>query len=121
MVSFCKIFSLDRDSNPRSRHSESDDQSTAPLRQNEIVVKHIYIYDRYSEKQLQLLKRSNLRLLQLSIAHSEEHRAVFSEPPVTAFRQCKNLKDMIVRARLANDNHGKITISVFEVMSILYI
>ena len=32
-----------------------------------------------------------------------DHRAVFPEPPVAAFRRCKNLKDMLVRARLTNN------------------
>ena len=41
------------------------------------------------------------------LSNSEEHRAVFPEPPVTAFRRCKNLKDMLVRARLTNDNNDK--------------
>ena len=39
------------------------------------------------------------------LANSEEHGAVFPEPPVTAFRRCKNLKDMLVRARLTKNNN----------------
>ena len=32
------------------------------------------------------------------------YREVFPEPLVIAFRLCENLKDMLVRARLATDN-----------------
>ena len=39
------------------------------------------------------------------LSNSEEHREVFPEPPVTAFRRCKNLKDLLVRARLTNNNN----------------
>ena len=39
------------------------------------------------------------------LSNSEEHREVFPEPPVTAFRRCKNLKDLLVRARLATNNN----------------
>ena len=35
------------------------------------------------------------------LSNSEEHREVFPEPPVTAFRRFKNLKGLLVRARLA--------------------
>ena len=48
-----------------------------------------------------------VRGLHSMLSNSEEHRAVFPEPPVTAFRRCKNLKDMLVRARLTNDNNDK--------------
>ena len=37
------------------------------------------------------------------LSNSEEHRVVFPEPPVTAFRRCKNVKDILVRARLTNN------------------
>ena len=40
------------------------------------------------------------------LSNSEEHREVFPETPVTAFRRCKNLKDLLVRARLATNNNG---------------
>ena len=30
---------------------------------------------------------------------------MFPEPSVTAFRRCKNLKDLLVRARLATNNN----------------
>ena len=42
------------------------------------------------------------------LTNSEEHRRVFPEPPLIAFRRCKNLKDMLVRARLSSYNlrHG---------------
>ena len=33
---------------------------------------------------------------------SEEHKEVFPVPPVVAFRRCKNLKDILVRARLTS-------------------
>ena len=39
------------------------------------------------------------------LSNSEERREVFPEPPVTAFRRCKNLKDRLVRARLATNNN----------------
>ena len=39
------------------------------------------------------------------LSNSEEHREVFPEPPVTAFRRCKNLKDLLVRARLATNKN----------------
>ena len=39
------------------------------------------------------------------LSNSEEHRVVFPEPPVTAFRRCKYLKDILVRARLTNNNN----------------
>ena len=38
--------------------------------------------------------------------NSEEHRKVFPEPPLIAFRRCKNLKDILVRARLSNEGNG---------------
>ena len=38
-------------------------------------------------------------------ANSAEHGVVFPEPPVTAFRQSKNLMDMLVRARHTNNNN----------------
>ena len=37
---------------------------------------------------------------------SEEHRKVFPEPPLIAFRRCKNLKDILVRARLSSEENG---------------
>ena len=37
---------------------------------------------------------------------SDEHRKVFPEPPLIAFRRCKNLKDILVRARLSNEGNG---------------
>ena len=37
------------------------------------------------------------------LTNSEEHRKVFPEPPLIAFRRCKNLKDILVRARLNNE------------------
>ena len=40
------------------------------------------------------------------LTNSEEHREVFPEPPLIAFRRCKNLKDMLVRARLSNEGNG---------------
>ena len=46
-----------------------------------------------------------IRDLHSVLSNSEEHRAVFSEPPVTAFRRCKNLKDILVRARLTDKDH----------------
>ena len=46
-----------------------------------------------------------IRSLHSMLSNSEEHREVFPEPPVTAFRRCKNLKDLLVRARLATNNN----------------
>ena len=46
-----------------------------------------------------------LRDLHPMLSNSDEHRLVFPEPPVTAYRRCKNLKDIIVRARLTNNNN----------------
>ena len=40
------------------------------------------------------------------LTNSEEHREVFPEPPLIAFRRCKNLKDVLVRARLSNEGNG---------------
>ena len=39
--------------------------------------------------------------LQSMLSHSDEHRKVFPAPPIIAFRRCKNLKDILVRARLS--------------------
>ena len=39
------------------------------------------------------------------LSNSEEHEEVFPEPPVTAFRRYKSLKDIVVRARLTNHNN----------------
>ena len=39
------------------------------------------------------------------LSNSKEHRGLFPEPPVTAFRRCKKLKDILVRARLTNNNN----------------
>ena len=36
--------------------------------------------------------------------NSEEHRAVFAEPPVTACRYCKNPNDILVKARPMDKN-----------------
>ena len=38
--------------------------------------------------------------------NSEEHREVFPEPPLIAFRRCKNLKDILVRARFNSEGNG---------------
>ena len=40
------------------------------------------------------------------LTNSEEHRKVFPEPPLIAFRRCKNLKVILVRARLSNEGKG---------------
>ena len=37
------------------------------------------------------------RKLHPMLTNSEEHREVFPEPPLIAFRICKNLKDILVR------------------------
>ena len=34
---------------------------------------------------------------------AEEHRRIFPEPPLISFMRCKNLKDILVRARLSNE------------------
>ena len=39
------------------------------------------------------------------LSKSEEHRVLFPKPSVTAFRRCKNLKDILVRARLTDNNN----------------
>ena len=46
------------------------------------------------------------RKLHPMLTNSEEHRKVFPEPPLIAFRRCKNLKDILVRARLSNEGNG---------------
>ena len=46
-----------------------------------------------------------IRSLHSMLSNSEEHREVCPEPPVTAFRRCKNLKDLLVWARLATNNN----------------
>ena len=46
------------------------------------------------------------RRLHPMLTDSEEHREVFPEPPLIAFRRCKNLKDILVRARLNNEGNG---------------
>ena len=46
------------------------------------------------------------RRLHPMLTNSEEHREVFPEPPLIAFRRYKNLKDMLVRARLSNEGNG---------------
>ena len=59
------------------------------------------------------------------LTNSEEHRKVFPEPYLIAFRRCKNLKDKLVRARLSNEGTdkkgcsrcGKSRCQVFNVMS----
>ena len=40
------------------------------------------------------------------LVNSEEHRKVFPEPPLIVFRRCKNIKDILVRARLSNEGNG---------------
>ena len=40
------------------------------------------------------------------LTSSEGHREVIPKPPLIAFRRCKNLKDILVRARLSNEGHG---------------
>ena len=45
------------------------------------------------------------RRLHPMLTNSEEHREVFPEPPLIAFRRCKNLKDMLDRARLSNEGN----------------
>ena len=37
---------------------------------------------------------------------SEEHRKVFPQPPLISFKRCKNLKDLLVRAKLYNEGAG---------------
>ena len=46
------------------------------------------------------------RKLHPMLTNSEEHSEVFPEPPLIAFRRCKNLKDILVRARLSNEGNG---------------
>ena len=46
------------------------------------------------------------RRLHPMLTNSEEHGRVFPEPPLIAFRRCKNLKDILVRARLSNEGNG---------------
>ena len=46
------------------------------------------------------------RRLHPMLTNSEEHRRVFPEPPLIAFRRCKNLKDILVRARLSSEGNG---------------
>ena len=46
------------------------------------------------------------RRLHPMLTNSEEHRKVFPEPPLIALRRCKNLKDILVRARLSNEGNG---------------
>ena len=38
-------------------------------------------------------------------SNSKEYRKIFPEPPVTAFRRRKNLNDLLVKARLTNNNN----------------
>ena len=40
------------------------------------------------------------------LTNSEEHREVFPEPHLIALRRYKNLKDLLVRARLSNEGNG---------------
>ena len=40
------------------------------------------------------------------LTNSKEHRKVFPELPFIAFRRCKNLKDILVRARLNREGNG---------------
>ena len=40
------------------------------------------------------------------LTNSGEHREVFPEPPLIAFRRCKNLNDILVRARLNSEGNG---------------
>ena len=42
------------------------------------------------------------------LTNLEEHRKVFPELPLIAFRRCKNLKDIPVRARLSSEGNGGI-------------
>ena len=37
---------------------------------------------------------------------SEEHRKVFLQPPLISFKRCKNLKDILVRAKLHSEGAG---------------
>ena len=39
---------------------------------------------------------------------SEEHREVFPEPPLISFRRCKNLKDLLVRAKQYEVGEGDV-------------
>ena len=48
------------------------------------------------------------RKLHPMLTNSEEHREVFPEPSLIAFRRCKNLKDILVRARLNSEGNGGI-------------
>ena len=38
---------------------------------------------------------------------SEEHGKVFPTPPLVSFRRCKNLKDILVRAKLYTEGGGE--------------
>ena len=46
------------------------------------------------------------RRLHPMLTNSEDHGRVFPEPHLIAFRRCKNLKDILVRARLSNEGNG---------------
>ena len=37
---------------------------------------------------------------------SEEHRRVFPELPLVSFKRCKNLRDILVRAKLHSGGGG---------------
>ena len=43
-----------------------------------------------------------IRDLHSLLSNSDEHRAAFPKPTVTAFRGCKNLNDLLVRIRLTD-------------------
>ena len=44
-------------------------------------------------------------MLTNSEEHRKEHRMMFPKPPLIAFRRCKNLKDILVRARLSSEGN----------------
>ena len=38
--------------------------------------------------------------------NSGRHREVFPKPPLIAFKRCQSLQEILVRARLSNEEHG---------------
>ena len=61
-----------------------------------------------TSRQIEILHpHSKISLATALLTNSEEHREVFPEPPLIAFRRCKNLKDIFVRVWLSSEGNGR--------------
>ena len=50
---------------------------------------------------------------------SEEHRWVFPKLPLVSFKRCKNLRDILVRAKLHSGGGGRAIVIQWDVLRVI--